>query len=159
MKRKLSFPVSRMWQRWVRRSSSAVVIFGVAEDARPFAEAEVGGDDDAGALVELAQQMEQQRAAGGAERQVAEFVEDDEVGVDEPCRDLAGFALVLFLFERVDEFDGGEEPDALAVMLDGLDADRGGEMRLARAGRDSDMAPGVWRVRRRSPTRSIPWLG
>ena len=28
---------------------------GVAEDGGPFAEAEVGGDDDAGALVELAQ--------------------------------------------------------------------------------------------------------
>ena len=27
LKRKLSFPVSRMWQRWVRRSSRAVVIF------------------------------------------------------------------------------------------------------------------------------------
>ena len=26
-KRKLSFPVSRMWQRWVRRSSKAVVVF------------------------------------------------------------------------------------------------------------------------------------
>ena len=26
LKRKLSFPVSRMWQRWVSRSSSAVVI-------------------------------------------------------------------------------------------------------------------------------------
>ena len=26
LKRKLSFPVSRMWQRWVRRSRSAVVI-------------------------------------------------------------------------------------------------------------------------------------
>ncbi len=26
LKRKLSFPVSRMWQRWVRRSSKAVVI-------------------------------------------------------------------------------------------------------------------------------------
>ena len=38
------------------------------------------------------------------------------------------------MFESVDEFDGGEEPYALAVMLDGLDADRGGEMRLARAG-------------------------
>jgi hypothetical protein len=36
---------------------------GIAEHAGPFAEAEVGGDDDAGALVELAQQMEQQRAA------------------------------------------------------------------------------------------------
>ena len=33
---------------------------GVAEDTRPFAEAEVGGDDDAGAFVELAQQMEEQ---------------------------------------------------------------------------------------------------
>ena len=26
LKRKLSFPVSRMWQRWVSRSRSAVVI-------------------------------------------------------------------------------------------------------------------------------------
>jgi len=34
---------------------------GVAEDGRPLAEAEVGGDDDAGALVERAQQVEQQR--------------------------------------------------------------------------------------------------
>ena len=31
---------------------------GVAEDGRPFAEAEVGGDGDAGALIEYAQQME-----------------------------------------------------------------------------------------------------
>jgi len=37
--------------------------FGVAEHAGPFAKAEVGGDDDAGLLVELAEQMEQQRPA------------------------------------------------------------------------------------------------
>ena len=36
---------------------------GVAEDGGPFGEAEVCGDDDAGALVELAQQVEEQRAA------------------------------------------------------------------------------------------------
>jgi hypothetical protein len=98
--------------------------------------------------------MEEQGPAGGTERQVTKLVEDDEIRVGEPRRELAGFALKLLLFESVDEFDGGEEPYALAVMLDGLDADRGGEMRLARAGRDSDTAPGVWRVRRRSPTRS-----
>jgi hypothetical protein len=98
--------------------------------------------------------MEEQSTSGSAERQVAEFVEDDEVGIGEPPRNLAGLPLVLFLFEGVDEFDGGEEPDALAVMLDGVDADCRGQMRLARAGRDSDTAPGVWRVRRRSPTRS-----
>lgn len=37
------------------------VHLGVAKDSGPFAEAEVGGDDDAGAFLELAQQMEQQR--------------------------------------------------------------------------------------------------
>ena len=36
---------------------------GIAEHVCPFAEAEVGGDDDAGALVEFAQQVEQQCAA------------------------------------------------------------------------------------------------
>ena len=51
---------------------------GVAEDGGPFAEAEVCGDDDAGALVKLAEEMEEQRTAGGAERQVAQLVEVDE---------------------------------------------------------------------------------
>src|SRR6202453_1717513 len=78
--------------------------------------------------------MEDQSSAGGAERQVAQLVEDDEIGVGEPGGDLAWFALKLLLFKSVDEFNGGEEADALAMMLDGLDADRGGEMRLARAG-------------------------
>ena len=36
---------------------------GIAEHAGPFAEAEIGGDDDAGLFVELAEQVEQQRAA------------------------------------------------------------------------------------------------
>ena len=36
---------------------------GITEHLGPFAEAEVGGDDDAGALVEFAEQMEQQRTA------------------------------------------------------------------------------------------------
>jgi hypothetical protein len=35
----------------------------VTEHGCPFAETEIGGDDDAGALVELAQQMEEQRSA------------------------------------------------------------------------------------------------
>ena len=37
--------------------------FRITEHAGPFAEAEVGGDDDAGALVKLAQQVEEQRSA------------------------------------------------------------------------------------------------
>ena len=33
---------------------------GVAEDARPFAEAQFACDDDAGALIQLGRQMEQE---------------------------------------------------------------------------------------------------
>lgn len=39
-------------------------------------------DDDAGALIEFAQQIEQECSARGAELQVAEFVKDDEIDVD-----------------------------------------------------------------------------
>src|SRR6202021_4078133 len=117
----------------------------VRQHGRPLAKAEISRDDDAGALVELAEQMEEQGSAGGAERQIAKLVEDDEIGVGEPSRDLARFALKLLLFESVDEFDGGEEADALAMVLDGLDADRGGEMRLACAGAaDQDDIVGVF---------------
>src|ERR1700733_6246578 len=117
----------------------------VAEHGCPLAEAEIGRDDDAGALIELAQQMEEQGPARGAERQVSELVENDEIGVGEPGGDLSWFALKLLLFKSVDEFDGGEEADALAMMLDRLDADRGGEMRLASAGAaDQDDIVGVF---------------
>src|SRR5512136_3386295 len=62
----------------------------------------------------------------------------------EPRCDLPGLALVLFCFERIDEVNGREEPDALPMMLDGLDANRCGEMRLARAGpADQDGVVGV----------------
>lgn len=54
----------------------------VAEDSGPLSEGEVGGDDNRGLLVEPADQVKEQLAAGLGERQVAEFVERDgrEVG-------------------------------------------------------------------------------
>src|SRR4051794_37204434 len=88
--------------------------------------------------------MEEQCAAGGAEGQIAKLVENDEVGVGEASGDLPSLSLVLLLFKGVDEFDRREEPHALAVMLDGLDADGGGEMGFARAGAtDEDNIVGV----------------
>jgi len=64
--------------------------FCVAEDLRPFTEAEVGRDHYAGALIEFAQKVEQQCAAGWAERQVAKLVEDDEVDLGEHLSHLFG---------------------------------------------------------------------
>ena len=43
---------------------------GIAEDTGPFAEAQVRGDDYVGVLVEPAEQMEEQGATRGAERQL-----------------------------------------------------------------------------------------
>ena len=62
--------------------------FRIAEHGGPFAEAQVRRDDDARALLEFAEQMKEQRPSGGVERQVAELVENDEVGIGEPPSDL-----------------------------------------------------------------------
>ncbi len=51
---------------------------GIAEHARPFAEGEIGGDQDRGALVEPADEVKEKLAAGLGERQVAELVFVDE---------------------------------------------------------------------------------
>ena len=48
--------------------------FCVTKDRSPLGEAQVGGDDDAGALVEFAQKMEEQGPARGAEWQVSQLV-------------------------------------------------------------------------------------
>jgi hypothetical protein len=68
---------------------------GVAERGGPLAEAEIGRDDDACPLVEFAQEVEEQGSARGAERQIAKLVEDDEIGVGKPPRDLSGLPLKL----------------------------------------------------------------
>lgn len=74
---------------------------GVAEDGGPFAEGEIGGDDDGALLVEPADQVEEQLAAGLGEGQMAEFVEDYEVEARELLGELADPALAAFRFERV----------------------------------------------------------
>ena len=55
----------------------------VAEHARPFAEGEIGGEKDRGALVEPADEVKEKLAAGLGERQVAELVEDDQINAGE----------------------------------------------------------------------------
>src|ERR1700722_6457296 len=107
--------------------------FGVAEDLRPIGESEVRRDDDRGVFVELADEMEQQLRAGLAERQIAEFVDDDEVMTQQGLDDAAAPSRGLFLFELIDEIDEIEEASARSGTDDGGgDGDR--QMGLSRAG-------------------------
>ena len=64
--------------------------------------------------------MEQQGAAGGGEWQVAEFIEDDGVGLDQLSGHVARFALLLLLLQLVHQVDGVVEADAFAL-VDGGD--------------------------------------
>ncbi len=58
----------------------------------PFAEGQVGGQDQAGALVQLADQVKQQGASAFGKRQVAQFVQDHRIDIDQPVGKLPGFA-------------------------------------------------------------------
>ena len=109
----------------------------IAEDLRPFAEAEVGRDDDARALIELAQKVEQQRTAGRAEWQIAEFIKDNQVDFGQHLSHLPSLPKCLFLLQRIDEFNGRVEAHFASVMLNGLDADSCGDMAFA-SSRSSD---------------------
>ena len=104
---------------------------GVAEDIGPLGEAEVGGDGDAGVLVQLADQVEQQGPSGLRERQVAQFIEDHQVSADQAVGQLALFACGLLQLQCVDQLDGREEAHAPLLVLHGLHAESGGQVGLA----------------------------
>ena len=133
----------------------AVVILA-SQDLRPIGEGEVRRYDDRGVFVELADEMEQQLRAGLAERQIAEFVDDDEVMTQQGLDDAAAPSGGLFLFELIDEIDEIEE----AAARSGAD-DRGGgrdrQVGLSRTGRNGRMMPVIRKLAARGwfATRTI----
>ena len=103
--------------------------------------------------------MEQQLPAGLGEGEIAEFVEDDEVEAGEIVSEPSLAASARLSLELIDEIDGGEEAAARS-RSDAASRNGDGQVRLARAGRDSDMAPGFRRARCpwASPTVAIASL-
>ena len=72
--------------------------FGVAEHLGPVGEGKIGGDEQRGVFVKLADQVEQQLPARLAERQIAEFVDDDEIVAQQLLDQTSAAAGGLFLF-------------------------------------------------------------
>ncbi len=106
---------------------------GVAKDRRPFAEVEIGRHDDRGALVEAADEMEQQLAAGLSEGKIAEFVEDQEV---EAAQQVCGASLSIgtgFGIELVYQVYDIEEAPPLAAP-DAGPGDADGKVRFTSPG-------------------------
>ena len=129
---------------------------GIAEDVSPLGEAAVRGEDHGALLVTGVDELEEQIAAAGNDREVADFVDNEQGEAAEVSDSLAQSALSFGPGERGDDVGEGAEVDA-AAGFHRLDAERQAEMGLAGAGRDSDMAPGFWRAKRRSTTPFIRW--
>jgi len=72
-------------------------------------------------------------AAGLGEREIAEFVEDDDVEASEIVGDASLASGSTFGLELIDEIDGGEEAPARSSG-DATPRDGDGQMRLACAG-------------------------
>jgi len=97
---------------------------GAVEHGGAFAEGEVGGDDDRGALVEAADQVEQELPARLRERYIAGLVEHDEV----EARQVVGHAALLpatgLGFEPVDQINDVEEAAAGPAAMKDPDVER-----------------------------------
>ena len=82
------------WKSYSSNSTTSPILrrrhLGVGKDLRPLGEREVGRDNQRRALVEAADEVEQELSAGLGGRQVAEFVEHNQIdvgeGVSEPPR-------------------------------------------------------------------------
>ena len=165
--------------RWTRAASSAAVFespagisglddvavvrqpiehggchFGVAENLRPIGKGEIGGDQQRRVLIELADQVEQQLAASLAERQVAEFVDDDEIIAQQLLGQAAASAGGLLLLELVDQIDQIEESSS-SPGADDRRGDSDAQMGFSGAGRSSDILPGIRTSREESTIGSI----
>jgi hypothetical protein len=120
--------------------------FSIAEYGDPFGEGEIGCDDQRCFFVELADQMEQQCAAGCREWQIAQLIEDHGVRLDQLFGEIAGLSLLFFPLQLVHQIDGIIEANALSL-VNGCDAQGGCQMSFAGARRGSVTMPGVRRSR------------
>jgi len=88
---------------------------GVTEDAGPFAEGEVSGDNDRGAFVKLADEVEQELATGLSEGEIAQLVQDNEVETVQVISEAALFAAAGLDLKTIDQIDDIVEPAPRAV--------------------------------------------
>ncbi len=106
----------------------------VAEDLAPAAEGLVAGDDHRGALVAAADEHEHQVRGLGIERDVADFVDDQQGNALQAGELVVEAALALGVGEQCDPFGRGAKRDALAGEA-GADPQGDAEMGLSGAGR------------------------
>ncbi len=93
--------------------------FGVTKDRDPFTELQIGGNDDTGLLIELADQVEDKRSAGFREWNITQFINDDTIRLTKLTDNFTGIAFSLFFDQGVYEINCIMEPNFLALCDEG----------------------------------------
>ena len=88
----------------------------VIEDGGPLFERFVGGDADGPPFVTLADDLEQQVGAGLVNGHIPEFIEGQELGFQEGFEFGLEAVRVLRGEEGIDQIDGGDPPDGIALV-------------------------------------------
>ncbi len=112
--------------------------YGVAEQLAPFGESAVGSEDHCAFFVAGVDELEEQVRAIAVDGEVADLVDDQRRGARVEPDFLGQVVLALRLGQGLDEFGERGAVDAFAG-LDGGDAEGGGEMALAGAGRAEEV--------------------
>ena len=102
------------------------------EHLAPVAEGQVARDQQTLAFIAIREHLEEKFGPAAAERQVTEFVADDEIGPVELAQESVELALLLGLFQAIDQASRGEETDAISEPARSQ-SQRGGQVRFAGA--------------------------
>ena len=112
---------------------------GVTKNLAPFCKTAVRGEDHGTLLVTGVDELEEQVAAAGNDRQVADLIDDEQREAAEEADFLAQSTLALGLGEGADQVGERGEVDA-APGFDRLDTERQAEVALTGAGRADESA-------------------
>ncbi len=80
------------------------------EDLAPLTERQIAGDQETGPLIPIRKDLEQQFGAGPAERQVSQFIADQQVHPIELAQEAIELILLLHLLQTCDQSRRREEP-------------------------------------------------
>ena len=85
------------------------------ENLTPVAERQVAGQQQAAAFIAICENLKQQLCTTAAERQVSEFIHDQQIRAIQLRQKAIEQVRLLLLFEQVHQSSGGEETDRVSL--------------------------------------------
>lgn len=85
------------------------------EDLPPIAERQVAGQQQAAAFIAIGEDLKQQLGSAMAERQVSEFIHDQQIGAIKLCQISIKQVCLLLLLEQIHQCCSGEETDRVSL--------------------------------------------